>query len=70
MKEHVVSGFNASKAMSFASKTGGEFCVENRHSGGRSKLFDDEELEHLLSEDSCQSQKELARSLQVSQQVV
>jgi len=48
----------------------GDFCVETRHSGGRSKIFEDEELEDLLNEDSCQSQEELAGSLQVTQQAV
>ena len=48
----------------------GDFQVEDRHSGGRPKVFEDEELQHLLDEDSCQVQEELARSLGVSQQAV
>ncbi|GBP58841.1 Mariner Mos1 transposase [Eumeta japonica] len=41
----------------------GDFPIEDRLSGGRSKGFEDEELEHLFDEDSCQTQEELARSL-------
>lgn len=48
----------------------GDFHVEDRHSGGREKVFEDAELEALLNEDSCQSQEELARSLGVTQQAI
>ena len=41
----------------------GDFDVEDRHSGGREKVFEDAELEALLEQDSCQTQEELARSL-------
>jgi len=41
----------------------GDFDIEDRHSGGREKVFKDAELEALLHEDSCQTQKELAGSL-------
>jgi len=44
-----------------------DFDVEDRHSGGRKKIFEDAELEALLEQDSCQNQKELARSLGVTQ---
>ena len=57
MKECVVSGFK-----------NGDFDVEDRHSGGREKVFEDAELEALL--DSCQNQEELARSLGVTQQAI
>ena len=42
----------------------GDFDVEDRHSGGREKIFEDAELEALLEQDSCQNQEELARSLE------
>ena len=43
----------------------GDFDVENRHGGGKEKIFKDSELEALLAEDSCQTQEELAESLEV-----
>ena len=46
----------------------GDFDVEDWHSSGREKVFEDGELEALLEQDSCQNQKELARSLGVTQQ--
>ena len=46
----------------------GDFDVEDRYSGGREKVFEDAELEALLDQDSCQNQKELARSLGVTSQ--
>ena len=36
----------------------GDFDVEDRHSGGREKVFEDAELEVLLEQDSCQNQEE------------
>ena len=42
----------------------GDFDVEDRHS---EKVCEDAELEALLDQDSCQNQKELARSLGVTQ---
>jgi len=33
----------------------GDFDVEDRHSGGREKVFEDSELEALLEQDSCQN---------------
>ena len=59
MKERVVSGFKNS-----------DFNVEDRHSGGREKVFEDAELEALLEQNSCQNQEELARSLGVTQQAI
>ena len=38
----------------------GDFDVEDRHGGGKEKIFKDSELEALLAEDSCQMQEELA----------
>ena len=46
----------------------GDFDVEDRHSGGREKVFENAELEALLEQDSCQNQEELARSLGVMTQ--
>ena len=48
----------------------GDFDVEDWHSGGREKVFEDAELEALLEQDSCQNQEELARSLGVTQQAI
>ena len=48
----------------------GDFDVEDRHSGGREKVFEDAELEALLDQDLCQIEEELARSLGVIQQVI
>ena len=48
----------------------GDFDVEDWHSGGREKVFEDAELEALLDQDSCQNQKELARSLGVTQSAI
>ena len=48
----------------------GDFDVEDLHSGGREKVFEDAELEALLDQDSCQNQEELARSLGVTQQAI
>ena len=46
------------------------FEVEDRHSDGREKVFEDAKLEVLLEQDSCQNQEELARSLGVTQQAI
>ena len=48
----------------------GDFDVEDRHSSGREKVFEDAELEALLEQDSYQNQEELARSLEVTQQAI
>ena len=48
----------------------GNFDVEDRHNGGREKVFEDAELEALLEQDSCQNQEELARSLGVTQEAI
>ena len=44
--------------------------MEDWHSSERDRAFEDEEVEALLNEDSCQSQTELAQSLGVTQQAV
>ena len=38
----------------------GEFDVEDKECSGRPKVYEDAELEALLNEDSCQTQKEFA----------
>ncbi|EGI57517.1 Mariner Mos1 transposase, partial [Acromyrmex echinatior] len=48
----------------------GDFYVEDQHSGGREKVFEDAELKAFLDQDSCQNQEELARSLGVTQQAM
>ena len=47
----------------------GEFDIEDKECSGRSKMYEDAELEALLDEDSCQTQKELAL-LGVTQQTI
>ncbi|EGI67903.1 Mariner Mos1 transposase [Acromyrmex echinatior] len=48
----------------------GEFDVEDKESRGRPKVYEDAELEALLNEDSCQTQKELALILEATQQAI
>ncbi|GJQ67853.1 hypothetical protein Trydic_g16617 [Trypoxylus dichotomus] len=51
-------------------KNGG-FDIENRkHAGDRERVSIDTELEALLQEDSCQTEEELATSLEVTQQAI
>ena len=40
----------------------GDFDAEDRHGGGKEKIFKESELEALLSEDSFQTQEESAKS--------
>ena len=46
------------------------FDVENWHGGRKEKIFEDSELEALLTEVSCQTQDGLAESLEVTQQAI
>ena len=46
----------------------GEFEVEDKECSGKPKVYEDAELEALLNEDSCQTQKEL--TLGVTQQTI
>ncbi|EGI67653.1 Mariner Mos1 transposase [Acromyrmex echinatior] len=46
----------------------GEFDVEDKERSGRPKVY--AELEALLNEDSCQTQKELALTLGATQQAI
>lgn len=48
----------------------GEFYVKDKERSGRPKVYEDMELEVLLEEDSSQTQKELALTLQVTQQAI
>ena len=48
----------------------GEFDIEGKERSGRPKVYKDAELEALLDEDSCQTQKELALTLGVIQQTI
>ena len=48
----------------------GEFDVEDKKPSGRPKVYEDTELEALLDEDSCQTQKELALTLGVTQKTI
>jgi len=48
----------------------GEFDVEDKERNGRPKMYEDAELEALLDEDSCQTQKELALTLGMTQQTI
>nr|CDS25873.1 Mariner Mos1 transposase [Hymenolepis microstoma] len=50
-------------------KSGGDFTVEDRHSGGRDKVVEDSELVAILSEDSCHIEDNLSESLGISRQV-
>ena len=47
-----------------------EFDVEDKERSGRPKVYEDAELEALLDEDSCQTQKKLALTLGVTQQTI
>ena len=48
----------------------GDFDIKDRHGGGKENIFEDSEMEALLTEDSCQTQKETAESLAVIQQSI
>jgi len=48
----------------------GDFSVEDKERSGQPKKFEDEELETLLDQDSCQTQEELAKTLEVTQQAI
>ena len=48
----------------------GDFVIKDKERPGPSKKFEDEELETLLNEDSCQTQEKLAESLGVTRQAI
>lgn len=47
-----------------------DFDIEDREHGKPPKKFEDAELEDLLAEDCCQTQSELARTLNVDQSTI
>ncbi|GBP90175.1 Mariner Mos1 transposase [Eumeta japonica] len=47
----------------------GDFDEEDKDRSGRPKIYEDAELEELLGEESSQTQKELALTLEVTQQL-
>ena len=47
-----------------------EFDVEDKERSGSPKVYEDAELEALLDKDSCQTQKELALTLGMTQQTI
>lgn len=47
-----------------------DFDINDKDRSGRSKKFDDEELKTLLSQDSCQTQEQIASSLKVDRSTV
>lgn len=47
-----------------------DFDVEDKERSGAPRKFEDEELETLLHEDSCQAQAELSESLRVDHTTV
>lgn len=48
----------------------GDFDIKDKQRPGVAKKFEDEELETLLDEDSCQTEKELAEALGVTQPAI
>lgn len=48
----------------------GDFDIKDKERPGQPKKFEDEELEALLDQDSCQTQEELAESLGVDQATI
>lgn len=48
----------------------GDFDIEDKERSGQPKKFEDEELTALLDEDSCQTLRELATSLEVDESTV
>ncbi|GBP89126.1 Mariner Mos1 transposase [Eumeta japonica] len=61
VREHVVSGFKFKN---------GDFDVEDKDRSGRPKIYENAELEELLEENLSQTQKEVALTLEVTQQAV
>ena len=54
----------------FARFKSGDFDTEDKDRSGPSKKFEDEELEALLDQDPCQTQEELGKTLEVTQQAI
>ena len=51
----------------FARFKSSDFDTEDKERTGPSKKIDDEELKALLDQDSCQTQEELEKTLEVTQ---
>ena len=47
-----------------------DFDVEDKERSGRPRAFEDEELQALVDEDPCQTQKQLAEALNCAQSVI
>ena len=47
-----------------------DFDIEDKERSGPSKKFEDEELEALLDQDPCQTQEEVGKTLEVTQQAI
>ena len=64
--DHALSEWTCQKW--FARYKSGDFDLEDRECAGCSKKFEDAESEALLDENPCETQEELASSLEVTQQ--
>ena len=47
-----------------------DFDVEDKERSGQPRAFEDEELQALVDEDPCQTQKQLAEALNCAQSVI
>ena len=47
-----------------------QFDIKDKERSERPRVYEDAELEALLNQDSCQTQEELARTLEVTQQAI
>jgi [histone H3]-lysine36 N-dimethyltransferase SETMAR len=66
--EHAVSNTQCKEW--FARFRSGDFDIRDKERPGQPKKFEDEKLEELLDQDSCQTQEELAQALNVTQQAI
>ena len=64
--KNMKNGFDALKVMIFMWRT--KSILDGEHSGRRA--FEDEELQTLMNEDPCQTQKQLAETLNCAQSVI
>ena len=65
-----VYGDHALAERTFARLKSGNFDLEDEERPGQPKKFEDEELEALLDQDSCQTQEEFAKTLGVTHQAI
>ena len=54
----------------FQNFLGGNLHLKHKESSGKSDKVDDQELEHILEENSCQMQGELVEELDVTQPAI